>query len=194
MIRFPRLAAALGAAILAAPAAIAETSPADSWWERLEALCGQAFEGRLMRAPDGDDSLSDQRLVMHVRSCEPDRIRIPFIAGEDLSRTWVLTRHEDGTIELRHDHRHPDGTEEDATQYGGVTVSPGSDFGQIFPGDHVTTARLPTSWQNVWLMEVHPGERFVYHVRRVGTERAFHVEFNLTASVEPPPAPWGWTD
>jgi hypothetical protein len=187
-------AAALAALLVQTAPAAADASPAEAWWERIEALCGQAFEGELHRAPEGDDSLSGQRLVMHVRSCEPDRIRIPFVVGDNLSRTWVLTRHANGAIELRHDHRHEDGSEEEATQYGGVTVSPGSDFGQIFPGDHATTARLPTSWQNVWLMEIHPGERFVYHVRRVGTERAFHAEFDLTAPVDAPDAPWGWED
>jgi hypothetical protein len=187
-------AAALAALLVQTAPAAADASPAEAWWERLEALCGQAFEGELHRAPEGDDSLSGQRLVMHVRACEPDRIRIPFVVGDNLSRTWVLTRHANGAIELRHDHRYEDGSEEAATQYGGVTVSPGSDFGQIFPGDHVTTARLPTSWQNVWLMEIHPGERFVYHVRRVGTQRAFHAEFDLTSPVEAPDAPWGWED
>lgn len=186
------LITAAALALAAAPAAQADN--AQGFWERLETLCGQAFEGALTRAPEGDATFGDARLVMHVRSCEDGRIRIPFVAGDDLSRTWVLTRRDDGRIELRHDHRHEDGSEERVTQYGGVSPSPGGEWGQIFPADARTTDILPTGWPNVWMMEVHPGERFVYFVQRLGTERAFRVEFDLTETVAPPPAPWGWED
>ena len=51
-----------------------------------------------------------QRLVMHVRDCSADEVRIPFWVGEDHSRTWVVTRTETG-LRLKHDHRHEDGSE-----------------------------------------------------------------------------------
>ena len=46
---------------------------------------------------------------MHVRSCEENRIRIPFFVGDDKSRTWVLTFDSD-QIQLKHNHRHEDGS------------------------------------------------------------------------------------
>ncbi|MGY6533272.1 hypothetical protein [Glycocaulis sp.] len=183
----------IGAAILAITATGASHAQ-DGFWERLSALCGQAHGGELIRAPEGDTTFEGRALVMHVRDCTPDRIRIPFVAGDDLSRTWVLTRHEDGRIELRHDHRHDDGTDEDVTMYGGFSPSEGGPHGRIFPADDQTNTVIPGSWPNVWMMEVHPGERFVYFVQRLGTERAFRVEFDLSQEVDAPPAPWGWED
>lgn len=168
--------------------------PADLWWDSVSALCGHAYEGRLVRAPEGDTTFEGQRLVMHVRTCDGDRLQIPFVAGDNLSRTWVLTRLEDGRVELRHDHRHEDGTPEDVTMYGGVSPSSGGEAGQIFPADNRTLETLPNAWPNVWMMEIVPGERFVYFVQRLGTERAFRVEFDLTRTVEAPPEPWGWAD
>lgn len=47
---------------------------------------------------------------------------------------------------------------------------------------------------NVWLMQIDPGERFSYYVRRLATERYYHFEFDLTEPVDAPPAPWGWED
>ncbi len=188
-----RLAAAFALPALALLAAPAQADQ-DAFWERLTALCGQSFDGESLRAPEGDDGFDNVRLVMHVRSCEPDRIRIPFVVGDDLSRTWVLTRHEGG-IELRHDHRHEDGTEEDLTQYGGVTPSAGTATTQIFPADDATLAVSPRSYPNVWMMAVDPeAQTFTYFVQRLGTERAYHVEFDLSVETEAPPAPWGWQD
>lgn len=187
-----RLAWLAGATLsfgLAAPAAAG-----DGFWDRLSTLCGQAFAGELVRAPEGDTSFEGRALSMHVRSCEENRIRIPFVVGDDLSRTWVLTRHEDGSIELRHDHRHDDGSDDAVTMYGGFSPSEGAPHGRLFPADDQTNTVIPGSWPNVWMMEVHPGERFVYLVQRLGTERAFRVEFDLSQEIDAPPAPWGWDE
>lgn len=59
------LPAAITALALAAPAA-----NADDFWQRLTALCGDAYEGELLRAPAGDTSFEGRWLVMHVRACE----------------------------------------------------------------------------------------------------------------------------
>lgn len=177
-------------ALAAAPA----DDTADAWWERVQSLCGHAFEGTLVRAPEGDDTFRDKRVVMHVRDCTAQRIRIPLVVDEDRSRTWVLTRSGD-RIELKHDHRHADGRPEAMTMYGGTSSNAGSSDTQMFPADDQTREAIPGSGlRSVWLIEVHPGERFVYAANRVGTERGFEVVFDLTRPVEPPPAPWGWED
>ncbi|TVQ27730.1 MAG: hypothetical protein EA370_17630, partial [Wenzhouxiangella sp.] len=64
----------------------------------------------------------------------------------------------------------------------------------IFPADDQTLDTSPDNYPNVWLMEVHPGEKFIYYVRRQATERYYHVEFDLREPVDPPPPPWGWKD
>lgn len=181
--------AAVALTLLTLPGLVLAESTTDAYWAKLHSLCGQAFEGRLIASPEGD--MAGDRLLMHVRECADERIRIPFVVGDNLSRTWVLTRIGD-RIELRHDHRNSDGTPETVTMYGGLSPNRGSANAQIFPADDRTLDILPDNYPNVWLMEVHPGEKFTYYVRRQATERYYHVEFDLSEPVNPPPAPWGW--
>lgn len=57
------------AAALLCFSASAAASPLDSYWERLQSLCGQAFAGELITHPEGETGFVDQELVMHVRAC-----------------------------------------------------------------------------------------------------------------------------
>jgi hypothetical protein len=43
---------------------------------------------------------------------------------------------------------------------------------------------------NVWTVELRPGQSYVYDLQRVGTDRRFRVEFDLTRPVTAPPPPW----
>ncbi|WP_343851513.1 hypothetical protein [Algoriphagus jejuensis] len=153
--------------------------------------CGQAFEGELV-SPDSDPRFAG-RLVMHVRSCEDGRIRVPFFVGEDRSRTWVLTREENGLIQLKHDHRHEDGSEDTVTQYGGMASNTGSPTVQFFPADQFTADVLPAAVGNVWWITLDE-TAFTYNLRRLGTPTLFTVKFDLTKPIEVPDAPWGWVD
>jgi hypothetical protein len=49
---------------------------------------------------------------------------------------------------------------------------------------------LTASIVNTWAMEIEPEARFLYELSRP-TGRLFQVEFDLTAPVDPPAAPWG---
>lgn len=183
------------ALLMAAQAAAHEPpDPVRAWWDNLTALCGKAFTGTLETAPEGDTGFVDKALVMHVHDCTSTRIRIPFVVGDNRSRTWVLTRH-GNRIELKHDHRHEDGSEDTVTQYGGTSSNAGSSEAQMFPADEATRELLPGSGlRSVWLIEIDPGKRFVYAANRVGTDRAFRIAFDLTQPVIAPEAPWGWRD
>lgn len=184
------LAALVGIGCAPAPEPPPEAAaPADSFWDALTALCGQAFEGTVVESVPPDTAFEESRLVMHVRKCGDDEIRIPFHVGEDHSRTWVLTRTADG-LRLKHDHRHEDGTADALTQYGGDTEAPGTATRQSFPADSATAAILPVAATNVWTLELDPGSSFAYALRREGTERRFRAEFDLTRPVAPPPPPW----
>lgn len=186
-----RLSALVLAAALLAPAALAQDrQPADDFFDNLRALCGQAFMGEVLFAPPGDTNFTGQELVMHVRECTDDVIYVPFHVGENRSRTWVITRTDSG-LRLKHDHRYEDGTEEDLTQYGGDTAEPGTANVQAFPADDFTAQMLPPAAGNVWTIEIHPGEAYVYDLHRDGEQR-FRASFDLTQPIEPPPAPWGW--
>jgi hypothetical protein len=167
--------------------------PQAAFWSALADLCGQAFEGSVREAEPPDTTFAGRTLVMHVRECTEGEIRIPFHVGDDRSRTWVLTRTEAG-LRLKHDHRHADGSADALTQYGGHTAEPGGPTRQSFPADGETAALLPAAATNVWTLEVEPEVRFVYALRREGTDRRFRAEFDLTRRVPTPPPPWGSRD
>jgi hypothetical protein len=130
---------------------------------------------------------------MHVRTCEKDRIRIPFFVGEDKSRTWVLTRQNDRIL-LKHDHRHEDGKPDAVTMYGGLTTNEGSATRQMFPADQETVKVIAAAASNVWWIDLMPNEFFSYNLRRMGTDRFFSIKFDLKKEIPAPSAPWGWKD
>jgi hypothetical protein len=165
-------------------------APADSLWSALQPLCGKAFEGRVVEGTESsDDAFRQQRLVMHVRECAAGEIRIPFHAGENRSRTWVLTRTVTG-VRLKHDHRHEDGSEDRITQYGGDTRAITDPLSLDFQADEHTAKLIPAAAPNIWTIAVQPGRTFTYALRREEQGRRFRVEFDLTRPVETPPAPW----
>ncbi len=190
----PLLAAC--AATPPAPAA----APAEAFLAAFAPHCGKAYAGGLVtnEAPDAD--MVGAAMVMHVRECAPGMVKIPFHIQRadgtwDRSRTWIITR-TDGGLRLRHDHRRPDGSEDDRTQYGGVTTTPGSAGRQIFPIDAETIraydqAGLVIAKTNIWGVEISPAA-YAYELRRYGENaRNFRVEFDLTRPIAPPPPPWG---
>ncbi len=173
---------------------MAQNEPASAtYWKELQKLCGKAYAGTVAAAPTDDTTFKDKTLVMHVRSCEPNRIRIPFVVGDDRSRTWVLTRKGD-RIELRHDHRHADGAPDKVTMYGGWTTNVGQPTRQVFPADQPTVDVIAAAASNVWWIDLVPGEYFSYNLRRMGTERYFSIRFDLKTQIKAPEAPWGWKD
>lgn len=186
-------AAALAVALAACTHAPQSQSPHDAFLTNLKSLCGKAFEGRVVSTDKADETMAKSRLVMHVRECADDGVRIPFYVGDNRSRTWVITRTAQG-LRLKHDHRHEDGSEDRVTQYGGDTVAPGTAERQEFPVDAFSIAmfereNLKASVTNVWAVEVQPATLFAYELRRAN--RFFRVEFDTTRSVATPPPPWG---
>ena len=163
----------------------------EAFWRSLTALCGQAFEGRVVHSSGsaGDTSMANQRLVMHVRECSDDEIRVPFHVGEDRSREWVFTRTATG-LRLKHDHRHEDGQPDSVTMYGGDARGAGESWRQSFPADEHTISINPLYRTNVWSVELRPGQSYIYDLERVGTDRRFRVEFDLKRPVAAPPPPW----
>ncbi len=163
------------------------------FWTELQKVCGKAYTGTLTSAPENDADFKGKELVMHIRACEKNRVRIPFFVGTDKSRTWVLTKKKDRLL-LKHDHRHEDGIPDKITMYGGWTTNDGMPTRQMFPADQETVDILPAAASNVWWIELVPGEYFTYNLRRMGTERFFSIKFDLTKEIKTPEAPWGWKD
>lgn len=172
---------------------------ADSFMTAIAQHCGQAFAGRVLTdvPQQADSSFAGKDLIMHVRECGEDELKVPFHVGDDHSRTWVITRTTDG-LRLKHDHRHENGSEDSVTMYGGDTTSPGTTVRQEFPVDSYSIGMferegLAASVSNTWAMEIEPGKRFLYELSRPGG-RLFQVEFDLSTSVDIPPTPWGHPD
>jgi hypothetical protein len=159
------------------------------WWQALQGLCHQAYAGRLIDPQSRDADLVGKPLVMHVRQCRDDEVKIPFHVGDDRSRTWVLTRTARG-IRLKHDHRHADGSEDALTQYGGDSLDVPAELQVSFAADEHTAHILPAAKSNVWTLALSK-MTFRYSLRRIGTDRRFDVEFDLSKPVATPPAPWG---
>lgn len=165
----------------------------EKFWNKIQAHCGEAYEGEIIEGAVAGDGFTGEKLVMHVRSCGPNEIRIPFFVGENKSRTWVLRMNPDKTITLKHDHRHPDGSEEELTQYGGTSANHGLEDLQMFPADAHTSTILPAASANVWWFTLSD-KSLTYNLRRIGSDRYFSVSFNLGHTVETPAPPWGTVD
>jgi hypothetical protein len=167
----------------------------DAFFNAISELCGKAYAGTVTVDNANSDSFANKKLIMHVRRCDETQLQIPFHVGEDASRTWLITKTGSG-LSLKHDHRHEDGTEDVLTQYGGHTVDAGWAQVQSFPADQYSKElfvenAIPQSVGNTWQMYIY-AEQFTYRLIRQGRE--FRVDFDLTAPVEPPPAPWGYDD
>ncbi len=168
-----------------------EKKPSEIFWETLKSHCGEAYEGKLV-LPEEDEAFGRKKLVMHLRSCTDNEIKIPFYVGDDKSRTWILTNNE-GIITLKHVHRHKDGSEDDINFYGGTSSNAGKEDIQFFPADVHTQKMIPAAATNVWWITIDK-KTFSYNLKRLGTDRIFKVVMYLSKPIPEPEAPWGWND
>lgn len=177
-------------------AAAADTGAAAQreFLDNLAAQCGQAFRGRLVLEPEGDEMLTGtEDLLVHFRDCEADEVRIPFhveieATGEwNRSRTWYVMAANDG-LELRHDHREADGSESTRTWYGGRTMTHGTATRQDFVSpERTATAGTPVGWR----IEIEPGAFYRYGTTYAG-DYDWMIEFDLSRPVVGDvPAAWG---
>jgi len=168
----------------------AQVDAAAGFLANLTELCGQAFEGVVLDAPDTDPAFNPgDPMLMHIRECRPEEVRVPIWMGEDASRTFVFTTTPVG-LDVRHDHRHSDGRAEPNTYYGAVAahppvaLEPPSATRQEFK--RVNDEGVTTGW-----IAILEEERFIYGTQRNGEWR-HHFEFDLTQPVPVPGDPWGF--
>lgn len=175
----------------------ADQDPQDQFFNTLLEHCGNAYAGAVTL---GDDDLDADwiaaDIVIEMRECSDNRIRIPLHVGDDHSRTWIINRTQQG-LELKHDHRERDGSYDEMTMYGGETFSPGTATSQSFPADEYSKqlfAELGStaSIGNTWWLEMPDSDTLRYRLVRDGRE--FQVDVDLSEPVQAPPAPWGWED
>ena len=162
-------------ALASAPASIgAQTEPSNeqaSFFESLKVLCRQTFSGEMTFPTEGQDAFAGKELVAHFQSCSESQIRIPFSVGEDTSRTWIINKTEFG-LQLKHDHRHKDGSEHEINMYGGMAVSGGNSLTQSFAADKHTAAIIPAASTNVWSLTLSDdAQTLTYHLERNAAPR-----------------------
>lgn len=167
-------------------------TPQEAFFEDLRSHCGKAYAGKLVSNDEADADFASKTLIMHVRECSDTVLRIPFHVDDDHSRTWVISKTDEG-LRLKHDHRHEDGSEDAVTQYGGDTIYEGAKSRQVFPVDQYSIDMferegLDASVVNIWAVEIN-NAIFAYELSR--PNRHFRVEFDVTKTITLPPAPWG---
>lgn len=132
----------------------------------LKNICGQRFEGQMSYPSDPAHDFAGKHLVAQVANCSDTEVRVPFQVGQDRSRTWVFTNNAAG-LELKHDHRHADGTPDEVTMYGGMANAAGSALSQSFMADDYTGKLIKGAATNVWTVSLSPdGKQLTYHLER----------------------------
>lgn len=169
------LVAALGiyvaTATFVSTVAAQSSSALNAYFDNLSSVCGSQFVGEMTFPTEGQDSFMGKRLVADFQQCSGEEIRVPFAVGDDTSRTWVFSR-SDKSLVLKHDHRHPDGTPDEITDYGGEADNSGSALSQSFPADAHTQALIPEASSNVWMISLSEDKtQLTYHLERHGKPR-----------------------
>jgi len=142
-----------------------------NFFDALQSLCGSRYEGQMTYPKEGQDSFAGKVLVATFASCTDNQIKIPFVVGKDKSRTWIISKTIAG-LQLKHDHRHADGTPDEINMYGGLASELGSSLSQSFAADAHTAKIIPAASTNVWMLSLSENkEVFTYYLERHGAPR-----------------------
>lgn len=153
-----------------------------AFFNNLMKMCGQRFEGVTDFPQNADHPMVGKKLIMSVGPCSQNEIRVPFQVGDDKSRTWILTFGVKGLL-FKHDHRHPDGTPDQITMYGGWGDEGGTVHRQSFPADPDTVKLIPEAATNVWTLQINPEkQQFMYYLERNNQPR-YRAYFDLKPPV-----------
>lgn len=168
-------------------------NPQHAFFDRFLGYCGQSFAAHIVE-DDQPSEAWNQPLVLHIRDCEADTLRMPLHVGEDRSRTWVLQRTAEG-LNFQHIHLHQDGSADAVSPYGGHTAEDGTEGLQSFPADAASKALfertgLAVSTQNTWRLGFPSVDILSYQLTR--PNRSFIVHVDLSQPVEEPPPAWGY--
>ncbi len=158
------------------------TATQQAFFSELSKLCGKSFRGMAVFPADGKDPFAGKELTMHVRECSDQEIRIPFHVGEDKSRTWVISQMEEG-LQLKHDHRHEDGTPDKLTMYGGIAMDTDDASTMRFPADAHTAQLIPEASTNEWSLVLSPDGRTFSYILKRNNQLRFQADFDLTKPI-----------
>lgn len=149
-----------------------------AFFDQLAQLCNETLNGETVFPTDPRHEMHGSDLQMHVKECGEDEIQIPFYVDGDSSRTWILRKTDDG-LQLKHDHRHDNGTAYEETNYGGYANGEGDENHQFFEADSFTVELIPEASTNVWMMEIdQENNKFIYYLEREDSPR-YRAEFSI---------------
>lgn len=168
--------------------ASAQESNSKAFMEAFKPHVGKYYEGTIVAGGKEGDGFTGQRLIMEVMSWDDRQVKVPFYVGEDKSRTWIFSW-SNNRVELKHDHRHADGTPDSVTFYGGTAPNEGWSNMQVFPADEETEQLIDYAAFNVWWVTIDD-KKFTYNLRRIGSDRLFSVEFDLSKPIVSNFKPW----
>lgn len=151
-----------------------------TFFNELRSRKGKTFCGKVIYMPDTvtKNDFWGKKLQFTISEVNGE-IRMPFIVGENRSRTWIL-RKTSGGLELKHDHRHEDGKPDSITNYGGMsdkTLS--SDLTQFFPADKFTAALIPAAAGNRWILQFSGDKKKFFYILERDNVLRFKAEFSL---------------
>lgn len=152
-----------------------------AFFNNLKVLEGKTFYGKAIYMPD-TTNVNDfwgKELKFTVNQAKKSVLRMPFQVGENKSRTWVLTKTKNG-VQLKHDHRHDDGSPDSITNYGGDSdLKISTALAQYFPADAFTSKLIPAASTNRWTMSFSPDKKKFYYILERNNILRFKAEFNL---------------
>lgn len=151
-----------------------------AFFRELQSKKGQTFYGKAIYMPDttkaNDFWGKELSFTVTKRNGE---LRMPFIVGENKSRTWIL-RKTMGRLELKHDHRHEDGKPDSISNYGGMSdPGIGTKNIQYFPADEFTAKLIPAAAGNRWILQFSPDKKKFYYILERDKVLRFKAEFQL---------------
>lgn len=153
----------------------------DDFFSQLAARKGKTFYGKAVYMPDTvkSNDFWGKKLAFTVESVSAGQLRIPFDVGTNKSRTWIITKTGE-TLQLKHDHRHDDGSPDSITNYGGISDrEKGTARVQYFPADEFTAKLLPAARTNRWIMQFSEDGRKFYYILERDQVMRFKAEFDL---------------
>ena len=147
-----------------------------AFFDSLSSLCQQRFEGEMTYPEEGLNSFKGKTLLAKFIHCEDSQIRVSFEVGDDKARTWLITKTKKG-LELKHDHRHKDGTEYDINMYGGLAKKGGTALSQSFAANKATANAIPAAKTNVWTLSLSDDMQNLRYYLERHAEPRFNAEF-----------------
>lgn len=157
----------------------------DQFFENLKSLKGKTVYGRAIYMPDTTQTNDfwGKELSFTVQQSKRSELRMPFHVGENKTRTWILKKTGNG-IQLKHDHRHSDGSQDSITNYGGDSdPAAGTALIQYFPADSFTAGLIPSAAKNRWIMEFSPDKKRLYYILERNNSLRFKAEFYITTNM-----------